>query len=307
MTEPGGGSGREGPDLYDFAEDPYAESDAAYVLGALSPSERLLFERHLTGCPACRERVGELVGLPGLLASVSAEEALAGETRGEIHDEGEIAGSTAVDATAVDVGPIDVGTVDVLPRLLGRARRRRRMTRLRIGAAAGLAVAVAAGVVTLLVVMSPPGRALPETALPDASTGTALPVSPSTEHVQLVSVQPSPLSAEASFTPLPWGTRIDWTCTYSDQASQAAGNPASRAPEETSGQKSSLPQAGGYSRGYAMVVTAADGTRTQVATWTAGPGTEVTPTATTSIQLADIVAVSIVASDTGQILLGSDL
>ena len=291
MTEPGGGSGREVPELYDFGEDPYADSDAVYVLGALSPGERLHFERHLTGCPACRERVGELVGLPGLLSTVPADEALAGET----HSESQTAEGMAV---------------DVLPQLLRRARRRRRLARLRIGVVAGLAVvatAVLAVMVTITPAASPQGTTLPDSSLPDVSTGTALPISPSTEHVQLVSVQPSPLSAEASFTPLPWGTRIDWTCTYSDQASQATGGPASPAPEESSGQKSGLPQAGGYSRGYAMVVTAVDGTRTQVATWSAGPGTEVTPTATTSIQLADIASVTIVASDTGQVLLGSEL
>ena len=34
--------------------DPYAEWDAAYVLGALSPAERLEFEGHLSGCGRCR-------------------------------------------------------------------------------------------------------------------------------------------------------------------------------------------------------------------------------------------------------------
>jgi anti-sigma factor RsiW len=39
-----------------------------YVLGALSPGERRRFERHLRGCPVCREEVVRLAGLPGLLA-----------------------------------------------------------------------------------------------------------------------------------------------------------------------------------------------------------------------------------------------
>ncbi|GAA1000758.1 anti-sigma factor family protein [Subtercola frigoramans] len=305
MTEPGGGGSREGLDVNEFGEDPYADSDAAYVLGALSPSERLRFERHLIGCPACRERVGELVGLPGLLATVSAEDVLAGELRGDARSEG-----AAVGDAAVEVEAATGETVDVLPQLLGRARRRRSLARLRIGAAAGLAVA-AAVIVTLVVVISPAvspqGTTPPGASLPTPASGTAEPVPLTVEHVLLVSVQPSPLSAEASFTPLPWGTRIDWTCTYDDQAGQAVGSLASPTPEVSSGQNPGQPQVGAYSRGYAMVVTAVDGTRTQVATWSAGPGTEVTPTATTSIQLADIASVTIVASDTGQVLLGSQL
>ena len=35
---------------------PFAQDDAAYVLGALSPAERLEFERHLGGCDDCTPR-----------------------------------------------------------------------------------------------------------------------------------------------------------------------------------------------------------------------------------------------------------
>lgn len=44
------------------------EWDGAYVLGALSPSERQEFESHLAECRQCRTSVGELASLPGLLA-----------------------------------------------------------------------------------------------------------------------------------------------------------------------------------------------------------------------------------------------
>lgn len=56
------------------ATDRYAEWDAAYVLGALSPDERSEFEAHLAGCDRCRTAVGELAGMPGLLAQVPLEE-----------------------------------------------------------------------------------------------------------------------------------------------------------------------------------------------------------------------------------------
>jgi hypothetical protein len=50
--------------------DRYSEWDAAYVLGALSPAERLEFEDHLSGCGDCQAAVAQLAGMPGLLAQV---------------------------------------------------------------------------------------------------------------------------------------------------------------------------------------------------------------------------------------------
>jgi hypothetical protein len=45
----------------------YEYDSGAYVLGALSPGERAAYERHLAGCPTCREAVGDVAVLPGLL------------------------------------------------------------------------------------------------------------------------------------------------------------------------------------------------------------------------------------------------
>lgn len=59
------------------AADRYTEWDAAYVLGSLSPDERAEFEQHLAGCDRCRAAVGELAGMPGLLAQVPPAEAWA--------------------------------------------------------------------------------------------------------------------------------------------------------------------------------------------------------------------------------------
>jgi hypothetical protein len=42
--------------------------DGAYVLGALSPTERSEYERHLAACQSCRESVAALAVLPGLLS-----------------------------------------------------------------------------------------------------------------------------------------------------------------------------------------------------------------------------------------------
>ena len=54
--------------------DQYSTWDAAYVLGALSDADRHEFEGHLSSCPACQGAVGELAGMPGLLAQSSLEE-----------------------------------------------------------------------------------------------------------------------------------------------------------------------------------------------------------------------------------------
>lgn len=42
--------------------------DAAYLLGALEPEQRVAFERHLLGCPICRDRIEEFGDLPQVLA-----------------------------------------------------------------------------------------------------------------------------------------------------------------------------------------------------------------------------------------------
>jgi hypothetical protein len=48
--------------------------DAAYLLGALSPSEREAFETHLTSCPVCQRSVRELAGVPGLMGKVQPDD-----------------------------------------------------------------------------------------------------------------------------------------------------------------------------------------------------------------------------------------
>lgn len=53
-------------------DDPFVTFDAAYVLGALAPEDRVAFEEHLGNCAECARSVRELAGLPGLLAQVSS-------------------------------------------------------------------------------------------------------------------------------------------------------------------------------------------------------------------------------------------
>jgi anti-sigma factor RsiW len=96
-------------------------SDASYVLGSLTPSERSAYEKHLTTCLGCQASVAELAGLPGLLAPISAAD--------------------------VDSDPPPVPEL-LLPNLLAAVVRERRRRR---GIWAGTLVAAAACLVALVI------------------------------------------------------------------------------------------------------------------------------------------------------------
>lgn len=106
----------------------YAHDDGAYVLGALSPSERAAYEHHLSGCPSCRQAVAEVAVLPGLLGRLDP------------------AGFEQI-SDPPSAGP----RLTTLVSAAGQARRRgRRMRRFQTAgaalAAAGLAIVVGFGV-----------------------------------------------------------------------------------------------------------------------------------------------------------------
>lgn len=52
----------------------HEHDDGAYVLGALSPAERMAYERHLATCSFCREAVRDIATLPDLLSRLDASE-----------------------------------------------------------------------------------------------------------------------------------------------------------------------------------------------------------------------------------------
>jgi len=162
----------------------YAEWDAAYVLGALTPAERHEFEEHLALCPDCDVAVAGFAAMPGLLAVVPTAQALA-----MLDDPG----------ASVDSGPDARRTtparvpVEILPALVSRVRRIRRR---RLGATVLTGLAAAAVVAFALV--APPIASQPQ------PTTTA----------SLHQVVPSALTATVAFTTKTWGTRIDTTCVY---------------------------------------------------------------------------------------------
>lgn len=161
----------------------HAHLDGAYVLGALSPSDRQAFEQHLVGCAECSRSVRELAGLPGLLAHVSV-----------------------ADLEDPDTPPLPPTLLPSLVREV-RAGQRRRST---------LVAAVAAGVAAVAVGGLAAGGAFDGAA---GSIGAASPTSAtasahSPSPVPMRPVGASPVSADVLVAPVAWGTRLDLTCSY---------------------------------------------------------------------------------------------
>ena len=129
----------------------FAHLDGAYVLGSLSPAERLEFEAHLPGCAECSRAVRELAGLPGLLAQVDVADlevptpdaplpptllpALVREVRGEQRRRSVLTAAVAAAVAAVFVSALAIGgafdrstptTSATSPRAHGQPHRRAR-------------------------------------------------------------------------------------------------------------------------------------------------------------------------------------
>jgi Putative zinc-finger len=154
----------------------FAHDDGAYVLGALSPTERLAFERHLPGCEGCTQSVRRLAGLPGLLGRI----------------EPSVLEDPILDEPVPDT---------LLPSLVSRvAARRRRRNALAVGLAAAAAVMAAA----VPVVVGQLDDESPSAA-PAPSAGPALTMQP---------VGEVPVRASIVMEQVTWGTRLDLTCTY---------------------------------------------------------------------------------------------
>lgn len=102
--------------------DQFREWDAAYLLGALSPGDRRAFEQHLASCPECAASVSSMAGVPGVLAVLPSDRALA----------------TIAPQALAPHGP------DLMPGLVHAAEQRQRRTKRRAVVVAAAAVATAA-------------------------------------------------------------------------------------------------------------------------------------------------------------------
>lgn len=173
--------------------DPYTQWDAAYVLGALSPADRHDFETHLTACPACAAAVAELAGMPGLLAGLTPEQAIALD-------------NSESQAT------LDEPDADVLPLLAKRARRSTLRRRL-LSVAVGATVAASAVVATVVVV--------PIFTASEAQAGSV--------PLVFTPVESQSVTVSGKALPVAWGTQIEWKCSYLASMSTPGytGGPAS--------------------------------------------------------------------------------
>jgi RNA polymerase sigma-70 factor (ECF subfamily) len=160
------------------AIDPYSSWDAAYVLGSLTAAERREYEQHVDGCDACRNRLAELSGLPGLLSLV---------------------GRGAVDPDASEPLP-SAAPYAVFAR---KVRRRR----------AGLAAAAAAAVLMLGGGTAAVTARLLAPAPPPAAHATMTPGG-ATVQLAFTSSGQRVLTARGQASAEPWGTVLSWTCSY---------------------------------------------------------------------------------------------
>jgi Putative zinc-finger len=148
-----------------------------YVLGALPPEDRRAFEEHLDGCAQCQAEVREFAGLPGLLSRLPG-----GELPAALEGESE--------------PPSPVSVLPSLMRAAGVQRAARRRRTLIAGVAAALVVAAGSAVVTDTIVDRSPAV---------VAQAAALVFTPAS---------PLPITAEATLTDVPGGTRIAMTCRY---------------------------------------------------------------------------------------------
>lgn len=156
----------------------HATWDAAYVLGSLSAADRREFEAHMAGCPACRDAVAVISGMPALLSQL---------------DRNDVA---AINAADPEMATPEVSS-EVLPTLLATVRWRRRRTRLMTWAA-GAAAAVVTSIGVLVGVSG--GAPTPP---PPQATASALP---------MAQVGTTALASTVSVSSQGWGTSIGMNC-----------------------------------------------------------------------------------------------
>jgi predicted anti-sigma-YlaC factor YlaD len=157
--------------------DEYSEWDAAYVLGALSVSDRREFDLHLSTCRSCRQSVNQLAPLPGMLAAVPAPGVRAARP--------EAASRTDAVASAPRVRTARAE----------RVRRRKRKGRMLL----------AAGVLGVMLLGGGAGYAI----IMHAGNSVA-----ASESLHLEPVARSGVRADLSITAMAAGTRLDWSCSY---------------------------------------------------------------------------------------------
>ena len=169
-------------------------SDAAYVLGALSPVDRHEYEEHLRACATCQASVQRIAGLPGLLALTTAE---------------------ALEGSDPQVPQT------LLPSLIERVHADRRRRAWTVGGllAASLAAVLALAVTLAVRPTAETAEGYPQGGGSTASSTPSAPPAAGTAQVveeQLVPVGPGPMTASLELADKKWGTAITVVCAYGD-------------------------------------------------------------------------------------------
>ncbi len=159
---------------------PFAQDPAAYVIGALSPGERLEFERHLGECDDCTRAIRELAGIPGLLGRVEP---------------------SVLEHPVVE-GPVPDTLLPTLSRRVRGARRRRAL----------IAAGVAAAAVAVLVPVAVSQVGADDGSRPDTTGASTEPSTVAAEDMQPVG--DVPLKASVTLESVTWGTKLGLTSTY---------------------------------------------------------------------------------------------
>ncbi len=143
-------------DIFTGGNHRYAMWDAAYVLGSLSAGDRREFEMHMADCPACRQAVVEISGIPAMLSQVDGNYIAALNGSGHASE-------------------VPAKSSELLPSLVATVRWRRRRTRLitwtvATAVAVVLTIAVVVGIQGSFPTSPPPQTTV--SALPMAHVGT---------------------------------------------------------------------------------------------------------------------------------------
>jgi hypothetical protein len=160
-------------------DDDLAEWGAAYVLGALSLTDRRAYESYLAANPTRAVELTELAGMPGILNALSRDEAVA-----------------LTDLAGVAPAQERPDSVASLAHAAARRQQRSRRTWLAAAVASAAALVIAGGVVGATVYR--PSSAPPQT-------------------VAMQAMQPTPrggLTAKLAVSEKKWGTALDWACQY---------------------------------------------------------------------------------------------
>jgi hypothetical protein len=172
--------------------DKFAQWDAAYVLGALSPAERREFEEHLASCPSCKVEVSELAAIPGLLAQVSPADA----AMLAMADDSTVEYTETPESGAAPAEVIEGPPPSLLPKMIKQVRARRRRMVAAVAGIAAAAVLVLGGI---------------------AVSAGLLPLGPQDPHrVAFSAVVPSAMTAVADVIPMESGTQIKVECQYGE-------------------------------------------------------------------------------------------